>query len=203
MGLTEQNSATDKFTERKNSAADKLMELKEKTAKMEEREKRVYSFLSSHGIPFESFDHHDEPGENMEICRDLEKRIGAPIPKNLFLCNRQQTMFYLLLMPGEKPFKTKELSSQIHSARLSFASAEQMIELLDTAPGAASLMSLINDRENRVQLLVDEDLLQYEYLGCHPCVNTSTVKLAASDAFGRYLSEVGHEMKTVCLIGHD
>lgn len=170
---------------------------------MEEREQRVYDFLKSAGIPYERFDHHDEPGENMEICRKLEKRIGAPIPKNLFLCNRQQTVFYLLLMPGDKPFKTKEISAQINSARLSFASPEQMVSLLDTVPGAASLMSLINDAENRVNLLVDEDLLCNEYLGCHPCVNTATLKLASADAFGRYLEAVHHGMKTVQLKGCD
>lgn len=170
---------------------------------MEEREQRVYGFLEAEGIPYEVLHHPEEPGENMEICRDLEKRIGAPIPKNLFLCNRQQTVFYLLLMPGEKPFKTKELSTQINSARLSFAAPGHMLTMLDTSPGAASLMSLINDKENRVQLLVDEDVLKAGYLGCHPCVNTSTVKLASADAFGPFLKAVHHDMITVTLIGHD
>ncbi|MCQ2401403.1 MAG: prolyl-tRNA synthetase associated domain-containing protein [Lachnospiraceae bacterium] len=170
---------------------------------MEEREQRVYDFLLEYDIPYERFDHHDEPGENMEICRRIEKRIGASIPKNLFLCNRQQTKFYLLIMPGEKPFKTKELSSQINSARLSFATPEHMISILDTAPGAASLMSLINDKEGKVQLLVDEDLLSNEYLCCHPCVNTSTLKLTEADALGTFLKAVNHDMMIVTLLGTD
>ena len=170
---------------------------------MEEREQRVYDFLEAEGIRYGLIRHPEEPGENMEICRKLETRIGAPIPKNLFLCNRQQTVFYLLLMPGEKPFKTKELSAQINSSRLSFASPSHMLTMLDTAPGAASLMSLINDKENRVQLLVDEDVLKTEYMGCHPCVNTSTLKLASADAFGPFLKAVHHDMVTVTLVGHD
>ena len=110
----------------------------------------------------------------MEACNEIDAILQVTICKNLFLCNRQKTNFYLLMMPGDKPFKTKELSSQINSARLSFASPEDMERLLDITPGSVSIMGLMNDKENAVQLLVDEDVLQGEYLGCHPCINTSS-----------------------------
>ena len=132
---------------------------------------------------------------------EIDKVLEVLICKNLFLCNRQKTNFYLLLMPGDKPFKTKELSSQINSARLSFASAEDMEKYLDIHPGAVSVMGLMNDHDNMVQLLVDEDVLKGEYMGCHPCVNTSSMKLKTADVFTTYLEAVHHKAITVVLKG--
>lgn len=117
--------------------------------------------------------------------------------------NRQKTDFYLLMMPGDKPFKTKELSKQIGSARLSFATPDFMLEFLDIKPGAVSVMGLMNDKDNRVRLLVDEDVLKGEYVGCHPCVNTSSLKIKTADVFGKYLDAVHHTATTVKLIGED
>lgn len=120
----------------------------------------------------------------MEACNDIDAVLGVLICKNLFLCNRQRTSFYLLLMPGDKPFKTKELSAQINSSRLSFGSAEEMEELLCVSPGSVSVMGLMNDPEHRVRLLIDEDVLKEEYFGCHPvsippasrCIQRSSLK---------------------------
>ena len=137
----------------------------------------------------------------MEACNEIDAILQVTICKNLFLCNRQKTNFYLLMMPGGKPFKTKELSSQINSARLSFASPEDMERLLDITPGSVSIMGLMNDKENAVQLLVDEDVLKGEYLGCHPCINTSSLKLRTKDVIEKFLPAVHHEMITVHLIG--
>ena len=137
----------------------------------------------------------------MEACNEIDAILQVTICKNLFLCNRQKTNFYLLMMPGDKPFKTKELSSQINSARLSFASPEDMERLLDITPGSVSIMGLMNDKENAVQLLVDEDVLKGEYLGCHPCINTSSLKLRTKDVIEKFLPAVHHEMTTVHLIG--
>ena len=123
------------------------------------------------------------------------------ICKNLFLCNRQKTKFYLLMMPGDKPFKTKELSGQLGIARLSFASPEDMERLLDITPGSVSIMGLANDRENQVQLVVDEDVLKGEYLGCHPCINTSSLKLKTRQVFDIFLPAVHHQPVTVHLTG--
>ena len=165
----------------------------------QEREKRVYRFLDSLGISYQRIDH--EPADNMEACRAVDEALQATICKNLFLCNRQQTNFYLLMMPDTKNFKTKELSAQIQSARLSFAPSEKMEEYLDIHPGAVSVMGLMNDSEGRVQLLVDEDVLKGEYLGCHPCVNTSSLKLKTRDVFEVFLPAAGHSFRTVVLHG--
>ena len=165
----------------------------------EEREIRVYNFLDNLGIEYLRTDH--EHADTMEACNEIDAVLDVLICKNLFLCNRQKTCFYLLLMPGDKPFKTKELSSQINSARLSFASAEDMEKYLDIRPGAVSVMGLMNDHDNAVQLLVDEDVLKDEYFGCHPCVNTSSMKLKTADVFGKYLDSVHHNYVTVKLIG--
>ncbi len=165
----------------------------------EEKEIRCYDLLDSLGIAYWRTDH--PAADTMEECLKIDAVLGAMVCKNLFLTNRQHTSFYLLLMPGDKPFKTKELSSQIHSARLSFGTGEEMEEMLDCLPGSSSIMGLMNDRENRVQLLVDEDVLKAEYFGCHPCRNTTSLKLRTEDVFGKYLSHTGHGMMIVHLVG--
>ena len=165
----------------------------------EDREIRVYDFLDNLGIEYLRTDH--EHADTMEACNEIDAVLDVLICKNLFLCNRQKTNFYLLLMPGDKPFKTKELSSQIGSARLSFASAEDMEKYLDIRPGAVSVMGLMNDTEHQVKLLIDKDLLDSEDFGCHPCVNTSSMKLKTEDVFTKYLEAVHHDFVTVKLIG--
>lgn len=165
----------------------------------EDREMRVYDLLDHLGITYVRADH--EHAETMEACSAIDTALDVLMCKNLFLCNRQKTNFYLLMMPGDKPFKTKELSSQIGSARLSFASAEDMEKYLDIRPGAVSVMGLMNDHDNQVQLLVDEDVLKGEYLGCHPCVNTSSLKVKTKDVFTTYLEAVHHQATTVVLKG--
>lgn len=163
------------------------------------REVHVYDVLDEIGLTYYRTDH--APVDHMEDCYEIDAVLDATICKNLFLCNRQKTQYYLLMMPGDKVFKTKELSNQIHSARLSFASAEDMEQLLDIQPGAVSVMGLMNDKENKVQLLVDEDVLKGEYLGCHPCVSTSSLKLKTEDVFGTFLKAVGHDKIVVTLKG--
>ena len=163
------------------------------------RESRVYDMLDKLGIEYKRVDH--EPAETMEVCKEIDEVLGATICKNLFLCNRQKTVFYLLMMPADKPFKTKELTSQINSARLSFASPDKMLELLDIEPGAVSVMGLMNDSEKVVNLLVDEDVLGGEYVGCHPCVNTSSLKIKTSDIFEKFVPATSHTFSTVRLTG--
>ena len=164
-----------------------------------EKEVRTYDFLDKLNIEYERIDH--EAAMTMDVCAEIDEALGAMICKNLFLCNRQKTQFYLLMMPGDKPFKTKEITSQIGSARLSFASPEDMEKYLDIRPGAVSVMGLMNDHENHVQLLVDEDVMKGEYLGCHPCVNTSSMKVRTEDIFGKFLEAVHHDMIKVMLTG--
>ena len=165
------------------------------------REIRTYDFLDSLQIPYERTDHGR--ADNMEACNEIDAVLGVLICKNLFLCNRQKTQFFLLMMPGDKKFKTKELSSQIHAARLSFADADAMLQYLDIEPGAVSIMGLMNDRGHEVRLLIDEDVLQDEYIGCHPCVCTSSLKIRTADILQKFLPATGHEYQTVHLVGED
>ena len=163
----------------------------------EDKEIRVYDFLDALGVEYERIDH--EPAMTMEICADIDKTLDATICKNLFLCNRQETDFYLLMMPGDKPFKTKDLSAQIGSSRLSFATPAFMERFLDIKPGAVSVMGLMNDKDSNVRLLIDEDVLRGEYIGCHPCVNTSSLKIKTEDLINKILPAVKHTYSTVKL----
>lgn len=155
-----------------------------------------YDFLDNLGIEYYHVDHRDMPADTMEACVAVDEALDCKICKNLFLTNRQKTDFYLLMMPADKPFKTKDLTAQINSARLSFADAEAMLEFLDITPGAVSVLGLINDRDNHVRLLVDKDILNDEYIGCHPCVNTTSMKIKTSDIFDKLISATNHS-KTV------
>lgn len=165
------------------------------------REIRTYDYLDKLGIMYRRTDH--ERADNMQACNVIDAVLGVVICKNLFLCNRQKTSFYLLMMPGDKKFKTKELSAQISSARLSFADPADMLKYLDIEPGAVSVMGLMNDREHAVQLLIDEDVLREEYIGCHPCVCTSSLKLKTEDLINVFLPSTGHTFQTVRLNGEE
>lgn len=158
------------------------------------KEQKCYDMLDRLGVEYAGVDH--EHADTIEVCHEIESTLGAKICKNLFLTNRQQTEFYLLLMPGDKPFKTKLLSKQIGTARLSFASSEHMQELLDITPGSVSVLGLMNDG-GRVHLVIDSDLLKDEFIGCHPCINTSTLRIRTSDIIEKLLPAVGHEYAVV------
>jgi len=149
------------------------------------KEERCYALLDSLGVEYFRVDH--EHANTIAACEQVEELLGCRICKNLFLTNRQQTAFYLLIMPGEKPFKTKLLSKQIGSARLSFASPEHMEKYLDITPGSVSVLGLMNDKEKAVRLLVDRDLLREPCFGCHPCINTSSLRFSTEDLFGKVL----------------
>lgn len=156
-----------------------------------DKEIRVYELLDKLGIEYELVEHGAV--DTIEECREIDEALNTQICKNLFLCNNQKTKFYLLILPGEKKFKTAAVSKQIGSSRLSFADGEYMEKYLDITPGAVSIMGLMNDNDNNVQLLVDKDLLNNEYYACHPCVNTASLKLKTSDVLGKFLDYVHHE----------
>lgn len=156
----------------------------------EPREVRCYDLLDRLGVDYQRIDH--PAAETMEVCEDIDRALGTLICKNLFLCNRQQTQFYLLMMPGDKRFQTKELSHQLGVARLSFASGEQMEQMLDTLPGSASVLGLMNDADNRVQLVIDTPVTQSDTFGCHPCKNTSSLKLRTGDLLEKILPAIHH-----------
>ena len=158
---------------------------------------RTYQLLDSLAIEYDRVDH--EPAMTMEACAAIDGVLGTAMCKNLLLCNRQNTAFYLLMLPGDKVFKTKDLSAQIGSSRLSFASGEYMVQLLDITPGSLSVLGLMNDRENKVQLLIDEELLAEKTVGVHPCVNTSSLMLKMQDLLNVILPAMHHGYTAVSL----
>ena len=161
------------------------------------REIAAYDFLDGLGISYTRVDH--PAAATMEDCLAVEAVLGTAICKNLFLTNRQHTAYYLLLMPGDKPFKTKDLSEQIGSARLSFASPEEMERLLGTTPGSASVLGLMNDRDREVRLLIDRDILAADAIGAHPLVNTASLAIRIADLTEKILPATGHTYEKVTL----
>ena len=162
-----------------------------------DKEIRVYDLLDSLGVSYQRIDH--EVVMTMEGCAAIDEVLQATICKNLLLCNRQRTNFYLLMLPGDKSCRTSELSKKIGSTRLSFAPPEYMEEYLDITPGSLSILGLMNDHDHHVQLLIDEDVLKGEYIGCHPCINTSSLRLRTADLMEKIIPAMGHEPQMLTL----
>ena len=162
-----------------------------------DKEIRCYDLLDALGVSYQRIDH--EATMTMEACAEVDKVLDATICKNLLLCNRQCTVFYLLMIVGDKHFKTSVLSKEIGSSRLSFADGEFMEEFLDITPGSLSVLGLMNDRGGRVQLLMDEDILAGEFFGCHPCINTSSLRLLTRDLMEKIIPAMGHAPRMVTL----
>lgn len=163
---------------------------KPEVADRPQKEMDTYDLLEKLHISYIRLD-HDE-ASSIDECLEVEKILGIEICKNLFLCNAQKNSFYLLMMPGNKIFKTKDLSKQIGSSRLSFAGAEYMEMYLHITPGSVSILGLMNDKEHMVKLLIDRDVLKTDSIGCHPCVNTSSLKIKTSDLLEKFLPHTGH-----------
>ena len=161
------------------------------------KEIRCYDLLDSLGVAYQRIDH--APAMTMEACEEIDRTLNAVICKNLLLCNRQRTRFYLLMLPGDKHFKTSVLSKEIGSSRLSFAPPEDMEKYLDITPGSVSVLGLMNDRKNQVELLMDADVVKGEYFGCHPCINTSSLRLKMGDLMEVILPAMGHTPRMVTL----
>ena len=161
------------------------------------KEMRVYDFLDQLGISYKRVDH--EPAMTMEACIEIDKAMETAMCKNLLLCNRQKTEFYLLLMPGDKVFQTKELSAQLGVSRLSFAPAEPMEEFLDITPGSLSVLGLMNDKNKCVRLVIDKPVLEAEYIGVHPCINTSSLKIRTEDLINKIIPAMEHNPTIVNL----
>lgn len=162
-----------------------------------DKEIRTYDLLDKLGIEYKRIDH--EEAMTMEVCEEIDKALQATICKNLFLCNRQETDFYLLMMPGDKKFKTKDLSKALGVSRLSFAKEEYMLKFLDITPGSVSVMGLMNDKEQKVRLVIDEDVLEGAEVGCHPCINTSSIKFATKDLLEKIIPAMNHDYTIVSL----
>ncbi len=164
-----------------------------------EKEIRTYDLLDRLEIPYQRLDHAPLP--TIDACREVDSLLNIDICKNLFLCNAKKTEFFLLLLPGKKKFRTSFLSKQIGSSRLSFADPEFMIKFLDITPGSVSVLGLMNDRDNKVQLLIDKDVLFSEFFGCHPCINTSSLKMKTADLINQILPAINHSFIPVDLPG--
>ena len=162
-----------------------------------DKEIRVYDLLDRLGITYQRIDH--EAAMTMEACTEIDKALNATICKNLLLCNRQCTQFYLLMLPGDKHFKTSTFSKQIGSSRLSFADPEYMAQFLDITPGSVSVLGLMNDHENHVQLIIDEDILKGEYFGCHPCINTSSLRIKTADLMEKIIPAMHHDPRILSI----
>ena len=156
-----------------------------------DKEERCYALLDALGIEYFRVDH--DYADTIELCHEVEKLLGCEICKNLLLTNRQQTALYLLLMPGEKPFKTKILSKQLGISRLSFASDAQMLRSLDLTPGSVSVLGLMNDTAGAVQLVIDRELTEAADFGCHPCINSSTLRIRTADLLDKLIPAMRHE----------
>ena len=155
-----------------------------------EKEIRCYDLLDGLNVEYWRIDH--EEANTMEACAAIDEALNATICKNLLLCNRQCTSFYLLMLPGHKHFKTSTFSKTIGSSRLSFAAPEYMEQFLDITPGSVSVLGLMNDKGNHVQLVIDEDILKGEYFGCHPCINTSSLRLKTADLIEKIIPAMHH-----------
>jgi len=162
-----------------------------------DKEIRTYDLLDRLGVEYDRVDH--APAMTMEDCKEVDEILEAMVCKNLFLCNRQETAFYLLMIPDTKVFHTKDLSAQIGSARLSFAKPEYMEKFLDITPGSVSVLGLMNDTEHQVKLLIDEEVLDSEYFGCHPCINTTSLRMRTADLIEKVLPAMGHDFVKVKL----
>lgn len=156
-----------------------------------EKELRTYDFLDKLGVDYQRVDH--PAAMTMEDCAAIDEVLQTTTCKNLLLCNRQKTDFYLLLIPGDKPFKTSVFSKLIGSSRLSFADPGYMEAFLDITPGSLSVLGLMNDRENRVRLYIDRDVLSGESIGFHPCINTTTLRFSVEDLMKKIIPAMGHE----------
>jgi len=160
-----------------------------------EKEIRTYDLLDALGITYQRLDH--DVANTIGECKEIDERLEATICKNLFLCNSQKTEFYLLMMPGEKKFVTKVVSKMLGKSRLSFAKPEHMAEILDITPGSVSVMGLMNDKERKVTLVIDKVVLEGDYIGLHPCINTSSLKIKTRDLLDKFLPYTQHEVVVI------
>ena len=149
----------------------------------------ICDYLKNLGIEFSVISH--DAAETLEKCAEIEKIIGGKICKNLFLQTTTGSVHYLLMMSSKKKFVTKEVSKLLGSSRLSFASGEKMEEMLGTSSGSLSITSLVFDKDKKVKLAIDKDVISEEYICCHPCDCTATLKIKTSDVTDILIPSLG------------
>lgn len=161
------------------------------------RERAVYDFLSTLPAPYRRASH--DVITSHEEAAAVENVLDVAVCKNLFLCNRQKTQYYMLMIPAPKPLRTRDLSDQLGCARLSFGDSDALLEKLNTIPGGVSLLSLIFDPEQKVRLIIDREVMEHEFFGCNPCSLTSTLRFRTDDFWTHILPALGHEPTYITL----
>lgn len=151
---------------------------------------QVTEKLNELSIAYTMLEH--QPIMTMAEGEAIANALGVKACKNLFLVNRYGEHF-LPLLSGEKRLDTKSIAKQIGSSHLSFASAYDLQDYLSVEQGAVSVLALMFDEDKRVKLIIDQDVVNQEFIGCHPCVNTCSLKLRTKDVLNRFMPAVGHE----------
>ena len=153
-------------------------------------QKITYEALEKLQIPFERVD--TDEAVTMEDCAAINEKLNMDMVKTLFLCNRQQTDFYLLVTTGDKPFRSKNFSNALGVSRVSFAPVESMESMLGTKIGATTIFSSLLDDKNRVRVVFDRDVLFKKWYGCSDGTTTGYMKLRTDDIYQRFLPFTKH-----------
>lgn len=154
-------------------------------------QKRIYETLIRLDIHFRRID--TDPGITMEDCRHIDKALDAKTVKTLFLCNRQQTLFYIYVTRADKPFVTKDFGRALDIPRVSFASAEKLMEIAGTEPGAATALCACLDSAREIAFVFDGDVLSNEYYCCTDGTATCFVKFRTADLLEKFFPACGHD----------
>ncbi len=160
-----------------------------------ELEKEVYGKLNELNISFDRVD--NDVVESMEECLEIDKKLGTEIRKTIIVCNEKKTQFYLIVLPSEKRFDSKEFRNKMECSRVSFAKVEDMERVLGVLPGSATVMSVIKDNDNIVQVVIDKEVADEEFFGCNTGANTRHIKIKTKDLIDVILPNLNHEPKII------
>lgn len=162
-----------------------------------ETQDRAFALLEELNIPFECVE--NEVVETMEECKELDEALGTEIRKSLLIRNQKKTRYYLVVMPAAKRCNMGDLSWKLGEGKLSFASEQAMMDLLGAHPGSASIMGIINDTEDAVQVVFDQSVTKEEWFGCNTGINTAHLKLKTEDVLKKILPALHHKPMIVSL----
>ncbi len=160
-----------------------------------ELETKVYAEFKELGIDFKRVD--NDEAISMEECVEISNTWGAEIRRTVVVCNRQTTNYYLVVMPADKRFDTKTFAHNMECARVSFASEEDMIKILGVSHGNASVVSILNDKDNMVQVVLDKDVADDEYFACNVGINTTHIMFKTDDLINKFLVKEEHNPKII------
>lgn len=160
-----------------------------------ELQRKVYENFAALDIPFERVD--TDPGITMEDCQHISSKIGVRIVKTVFLCNRQQTEFYLYVTSDDKPFVTREFCGALGIPRVSFAPEDKLWELTGVLAGATTILSAALPSASSVHLVMDRDIASGEWFACTDGTATCFVKFRTDDLLRKYLPSTGHDLQLI------